>query len=229
MAPPQQPTLSVVKPEGRSAASVKPGQEGCVRSSGTFTLSARGPSDSWGGEALLMINYVGVTKVLRIKALSCSETTLTGESRFRISTPQGIWTCAGSPQSHIIVNVNCLTVYYSIWMACHSSSVWEREREGQREREKERGGDRGDKERETPIRWRWKAAALYQRLCACLLESLQTRRAESYHEEPKLWISSIVCQYQPTLFCDIFTGVWLLDQITGIADIQSEASHTRIS
>jgi hypothetical protein len=62
-APPQQPTLSVVKPEGRPAASVKPGQESCVRSSGTVTLSARGPSDSWGGKALLMINHVGVTNV----------------------------------------------------------------------------------------------------------------------------------------------------------------------
>jgi hypothetical protein len=36
----------VVKPEGRPTASVKPGQESCVRSSGTVTLSARGPSDS---------------------------------------------------------------------------------------------------------------------------------------------------------------------------------------
>ncbi len=57
-APPQQPTPSVVKPEGRSAASVKPGQESYVRSSGTVTLSARGPSDSLGDEALLMINHV---------------------------------------------------------------------------------------------------------------------------------------------------------------------------
>ncbi len=63
-AAPQQPTLSVVKPEGRPAASVKLGQEGCVRSSGTVTLSARGPSDS-GEEALLMINHVGVTNVAR--------------------------------------------------------------------------------------------------------------------------------------------------------------------
>jgi hypothetical protein len=62
-APPQQPTPSAVKPEGRPVASVKPGQESCVRSSGTVTLSARGPSDSWGGEALLMINHVGVTNV----------------------------------------------------------------------------------------------------------------------------------------------------------------------
>jgi hypothetical protein len=55
-----------VKPEGRPAASVKPGQECCVRSSGTVTLSAQGPSDSGGGgEALLMINHVGVTNVAR--------------------------------------------------------------------------------------------------------------------------------------------------------------------
>ncbi len=64
-APPQQPTPSVVKPEGKLAASVKTGQESCVRSSGTVTLSAQGPSDSWGGEALLMINHVRVTNVAR--------------------------------------------------------------------------------------------------------------------------------------------------------------------
>ncbi len=65
--PPQQPTLSVVKPEGRPAASMKPGQESCVRSSGIITLSARGPSDGFGtklasGEAM-MINHVRVTNV----------------------------------------------------------------------------------------------------------------------------------------------------------------------
>jgi hypothetical protein len=47
-APPQQPTMSVVKPEGGPAASVKPGQESCVRSSGIITLSARRSSDSYG-------------------------------------------------------------------------------------------------------------------------------------------------------------------------------------
>ncbi len=30
-APPQQPTMSVVKPEGGPASSVKPGQKSCVR------------------------------------------------------------------------------------------------------------------------------------------------------------------------------------------------------
>jgi hypothetical protein len=41
-APPQQPTPSVVKPEGRPAASVKPGQESCVmKSILAYTLSAR--------------------------------------------------------------------------------------------------------------------------------------------------------------------------------------------
>jgi hypothetical protein len=39
-APPQQPTPSVVKLQGRPAASVKPGQKSCVRSSGIITLSA---------------------------------------------------------------------------------------------------------------------------------------------------------------------------------------------
>jgi hypothetical protein len=41
-APPQQLTLSVVKPEGRPAASVKPGQESCViKSISAYTLLAR--------------------------------------------------------------------------------------------------------------------------------------------------------------------------------------------
>jgi hypothetical protein len=44
-APLQQSTVSVVKPEGGPAASVKLGQESCVRSSGITTLSVRQPSD----------------------------------------------------------------------------------------------------------------------------------------------------------------------------------------
>jgi hypothetical protein len=47
-APPQQPTMSVVKPEGGPAVSVKPGQKSCVRSSGIITLSAQRPSDGSG-------------------------------------------------------------------------------------------------------------------------------------------------------------------------------------
>ncbi len=47
-APPRQPTPLVVKPEGRPAASVKPGQESCVRASGIITLLARGPSEGSG-------------------------------------------------------------------------------------------------------------------------------------------------------------------------------------
>ncbi len=38
----------VVKPEGRPTASVKPGQESYVRSSGIIKLSAQGPSDGSG-------------------------------------------------------------------------------------------------------------------------------------------------------------------------------------
>ncbi len=45
---PQQLTMSVVKPEGGPAASVKPGQKSCVRSSGIITLLARWPSDGSG-------------------------------------------------------------------------------------------------------------------------------------------------------------------------------------
>ncbi len=47
-APPQQPTVSVVKPEGGPEANMKPGQKSCVRSSGIITLSAWRPSDSLG-------------------------------------------------------------------------------------------------------------------------------------------------------------------------------------
>ncbi len=42
---PQQPTMSVVKPQGESLASTKPGQESCVRLSGIITLSVQGGSD----------------------------------------------------------------------------------------------------------------------------------------------------------------------------------------
>jgi hypothetical protein len=77
--------MSVVKPGGGPAASVKPGEKSCVRSSGIITLSydslvtvrdeahlRRGHNDQsrWGHQ--------------------CSETTLKGESRFHISTPLGI-------------------------------------------------------------------------------------------------------------------------------------------
>ncbi len=79
-APPQQPTLSIVKPEEKPAASVKPGQESCVRSSGTVTLSAQGPSDSWGRSPVDDQSRRGH---------QWSETTLTGESRFHISPPRG--------------------------------------------------------------------------------------------------------------------------------------------
>jgi hypothetical protein len=46
--PPQQLTMSIVKPEGGPAASMILGQESCVGSSGIITLSARGPSDGLG-------------------------------------------------------------------------------------------------------------------------------------------------------------------------------------
>jgi hypothetical protein len=83
----------VVKPEERPAGSVKPGQESCVRSSGTVTLSARGPSDScWGQNPVDDQSRQGH---------QCSETTLTGESRFHISPPRGfepVTLVAGSKQ-----------------------------------------------------------------------------------------------------------------------------------
>ncbi len=59
--PPQQVTPSVMKPEGGPAASVKPGQKSCV-----------------------MKPVIGSRR-----GHQCCETTLTGESRFHISTPLG--------------------------------------------------------------------------------------------------------------------------------------------
>jgi hypothetical protein len=85
--PLQQLTPSVVKPEGRPAASVKPGQESCVRSSGIITLSAREPSGS-SGQGPLQTSHNDQSR----QGHQCSETSLTGESWFHISTPQGIWT-----------------------------------------------------------------------------------------------------------------------------------------
>ncbi len=84
---PQEPTPSVVKLEGGSAASMKPGQKSCVRSSGIITLSAQGPSDGL-GRALLRRGHNDQS----CQGHQCSETMLTGESRFHISTPLRIWT-----------------------------------------------------------------------------------------------------------------------------------------
>jgi hypothetical protein len=47
-APPQQPTMLVVKLEGGPATCMKPGQESCVRLRGIITLSALRPSDGSG-------------------------------------------------------------------------------------------------------------------------------------------------------------------------------------
>jgi hypothetical protein len=66
---PQQPTMLVVMLEGGPAASMKPGQESCVRSSGIITLSVRRPSDGMGrsppSDEATMITHVGVTNVVR--------------------------------------------------------------------------------------------------------------------------------------------------------------------
>jgi hypothetical protein len=66
---PQEPTMSVVKPEGGPAASVKLGQKSCERSSGIITLSGRRPSDSSrtkpASDEATTINHVEVTNVAR--------------------------------------------------------------------------------------------------------------------------------------------------------------------
>ncbi len=68
-APPQQPTPLVVKPEGRPAASVKPGRESCVRSSGIIALSVRELSARRrsASEEATMINQVRVTNVAGLR------------------------------------------------------------------------------------------------------------------------------------------------------------------
>jgi hypothetical protein len=67
--PPKQLTMSVVKLEGGPAASMKPGQKSCMRSSEIITLSARRPRDGSGkkpaSDEAKMINHKGVTNVTR--------------------------------------------------------------------------------------------------------------------------------------------------------------------
>ncbi len=83
-APPQQPTPLVVKPERRPAASLKPGQESCVRSSGIITLSDEGLV-MVRDEARLRRGHDDQSH----RGNQCSETMLTGESWFHISPPRG--------------------------------------------------------------------------------------------------------------------------------------------
>ncbi len=77
--------MSVVKPEGGSEASVKLGQESCVRSSGIITLSVQRPSDGW-DKALLRQGQNDQSHW----GHQCNYTMLIGESWFHISTPLGI-------------------------------------------------------------------------------------------------------------------------------------------
>jgi hypothetical protein len=76
--------MSVVKPEGGPAASVKPRQKSCVRSSGFITLSAQWPSD--GPEARPRRGHNGQSP----RGHQCSKTTLTGESWFHKVPPWGL-------------------------------------------------------------------------------------------------------------------------------------------
>ncbi len=60
-APPQQPTLSVVKPEGKPAASVKLGQKSCMIKSikAAYTLSARSLVKHLKGDEATDLHIIG--------------------------------------------------------------------------------------------------------------------------------------------------------------------------
>jgi hypothetical protein len=81
--PPQQPTMSVVKPEGGPAASAKSGKESCVRLIGIITLSARWPRDGSGQRP-------PQARPQSHRGHQSSETMLTGESRFTYVLPWGL-------------------------------------------------------------------------------------------------------------------------------------------
>ncbi len=104
---PQQPTLSVVKLEGGPAASVKSGQKGFVIKSvkSAYTLLARSlvkhPSKGDEAAGLHIVSAEPSEAPTERQRSQWSEsrqghqrskTTLTGQSRFHISTPLGIWT-----------------------------------------------------------------------------------------------------------------------------------------
>ncbi len=97
-APSQQPTPLVVKPEGRPAASMKPGQKSCVIKSikSAYTLSVRSLVKHLKDDEAAGLHIVGAKHLKGDEASDrtcrghqCSETTLTGESRFHIVPPWG--------------------------------------------------------------------------------------------------------------------------------------------
>ncbi len=106
--PPQQPTMSVVKLEGGPAASVKPGQKSSVRSSGIITRSARRLATVW-DKARLRQGHNDQSRW----GHQCSETTLTGESRFHISTP--LWI---EPRSFMTGNKRVVHWTSEKWCEC---------------------------------------------------------------------------------------------------------------
>jgi hypothetical protein len=81
--PPMQPTISVVKEDLQQAWNT--GQKSCVRSSGIITLSAWRSSGGLGKDRLRQGHNDQSHQDHR-----CTDTMLTGESRFHISTPLGI-------------------------------------------------------------------------------------------------------------------------------------------
>ncbi len=108
-APPQQLTLSVVKPEGGPAASMKPEQKSCVRWSSWLTHCRR--------EAKWSTHWMATKPVIESRrGHQCSETTLTGESRFHISSPLPPW--GFEPRSLITGSKRVVHWTSEIWYEC---------------------------------------------------------------------------------------------------------------
>jgi phospholipase/lecithinase/hemolysin len=80
-APPQQPTMSVVKREGG-----QPGQKSCVRLSGINTLFRHDGLVTVRDNACLRRGHNDQSR----QGHQCSKTTLTGESRFTLVPPWGL-------------------------------------------------------------------------------------------------------------------------------------------
>jgi hypothetical protein len=102
---------------GGPAASVKPGQKSYVRSSGIITLSARGPSDGSGRGHNDQSRW----------GHQYRQTTLTGESRFHINTPPGVWTWVphiGKQTVGPLGQWNCVWMQWDCRLLTMCSLLW---------------------------------------------------------------------------------------------------------